>query len=128
MSESTETIAEQLARIGGLDLYQIEQDLAYASVAPNRRGHINWSLFFPWLKGKMSEMQEHRCYWCHELMCEDAHSTSPTFDHIVPLSKGGKDEPSNIGIACYTCNHDRGDGTPQYRPYSRMIVAEYADR
>lgn len=31
-------------------------------------------------------------------------------DHIVPLSKGGTDERSNLAAAHYSCNSRRGDG------------------
>lgn len=30
-------------------------------------------------------------------------------DHIVPLSKGGTDEPSNLRWACRSCNCARGN-------------------
>jgi hypothetical protein len=32
----------------------------------------------------------------------------PTFEHIIPLGKGGSDTEGNLAIACYGCNHRRG--------------------
>jgi alcohol dehydrogenase class IV len=34
-----------------------------------------------------------------------------TVDHKVPHSKGGLTEESNLAIACYNCNHEKGDMT-----------------
>jgi 5-methylcytosine-specific restriction endonuclease McrA len=35
-----------------------------------------------------------------------------TVDHIVPKSRGGKDQWVNTACACYTCNHRKGDKMP----------------
>ena len=35
-----------------------------------------------------------------------------TVDHIVPKSRGGKDQWTNTACACYTCNHRKGDRLP----------------
>lgn len=32
-----------------------------------------------------------------------------TFDHKVPISKGGLDELSNFGLAHYECNQSKGN-------------------
>jgi 5-methylcytosine-specific restriction endonuclease McrA len=34
---------------------------------------------------------------------------TPTRDHIIPLSKGGMHERSNLQVACYVCNSSKGD-------------------
>ncbi len=31
-----------------------------------------------------------------------------TRDHVVPISKGGRDEPSNVVPACFSCNASKG--------------------
>lgn len=36
-----------------------------------------------------------------------------TLDHIVPKSKGGVSSWSNLVAACYSCNHAKGDRTPE---------------
>ena len=39
-----------------------------------------------------------------------------TVDHVVPLSKGGKNRISNMVTLCRPCNFDKADGTALYRP------------
>lgn len=36
-----------------------------------------------------------------------------TFDHIVPVSKGGTDELENIQLAHYKCNQSKADMLPE---------------
>lgn len=35
-----------------------------------------------------------------------------TLDHVVPVTRGGADEPSNTVPACYGCNSSKYDRTP----------------
>ena len=35
-----------------------------------------------------------------------------TVDHIIPRSRGGKDQWSNTACACYSCNHRKGNRLP----------------
>jgi 5-methylcytosine-specific restriction endonuclease McrA len=35
-----------------------------------------------------------------------------TVDHIVPVSRGGRDSWTNTVCACTTCNHQKGNRTP----------------
>ena len=50
------------------------------------------------IKSKM-EAQGYECVYCKVSVKEKYH-----VDHIVPLAKGGKHEPSNIQILCPSCN------------------------
>jgi 5-methylcytosine-specific restriction endonuclease McrA len=36
-----------------------------------------------------------------------------TWDHVLPLSKGGTNEPENIVAACFRCNSTKRDRTPE---------------
>jgi 5-methylcytosine-specific restriction endonuclease McrA len=104
-----------LAELGGLgraDLRGIEYELALAqrATAYTRRSQVQWGRHFPWLKGRLSEAQNHRCCWCGKKMDMDGPDDDrPTFEHIIPLSKGGEDTPANLAIACYRCNQNRGN-------------------
>lgn len=39
--------------------------------------------------------------------------TDFTVDHILPRSRGGKDNWTNTACACYGCNHRKGNRSPQ---------------
>ncbi len=105
-----------IAALGGFghaETQEIEHALAVAqrSSAYTNRNNINWALAFPWLKDRLSEAQNHRCCWCGKRMDgAGPRDEQPTFEHVVPLSRGGEDSPVNLVIACYKCNQRRGDG------------------
>jgi 5-methylcytosine-specific restriction endonuclease McrA len=47
----------------------------------------------------------YRCYLCGEVL--EKHKL--TIDHVVPLSRGGKNEWSNVATCCKKCNGDKDD-------------------
>lgn len=49
--------------------------------------------------------QKGRCYYCGE-------KRKLTVDHVVPLSRGGSNEPSNLVLACKHCNSSKCDKLP----------------
>lgn len=49
-----------------------------------------------------------RCYICKQIFPEDI----LTFDHVIPLSKGGSDRFVNIMLACKPCNNSKSDTLP----------------
>ncbi|WP_291784876.1 HNH endonuclease [Cecembia sp.] len=61
-----------------------------------------------------------------------------TIDHIIPKSKGGKTNWTNLITACNRCNVYKGDKTPEqaglklmnepFRPTLAFFIAEYAER
>src|SRR5699024_5326089 len=54
------------------------------------------------------------CQICNERTSgeyESADPWSPTLDHIVPRSKGGSNDPSNLRLAHAWCNSVRGDAS-----------------
>lgn len=54
------------------------------------------------------------CAYCDCQLSNDPRSSRfATWDHITPLSKGGTDDPSNLALACRSCNRKKGDRTPQ---------------
>lgn len=58
---------------------------------------------------KAKEEPKIRCYLCGELIPMGRRHV----DHIMPLSKGGAHRPSNLAVACDTCNLSKHDKMPE---------------
>jgi len=56
---------------------------------------------------RQGESQRWRCWWCGKYCKEKYHA-----DHLVALAKGGHNDPSNIVIACPSCNLKKNAKTP----------------
>jgi len=52
--------------------------------------------------------QQGKCYWCGIKVKKHFE-----IDHIVPISRGGSNDPSNLAIACSYCNRSKGDKLPE---------------
>jgi hypothetical protein len=51
----------------------------------------------------------HKCMYCgHSFVGQEL-----TLDHVIPRSKGGKNEWGNLVAACGKCNHRKADRTPE---------------
>lgn len=48
------------------------------------------------------------CYYCGIKLTR----VIATYDHVIPLSRGGVDDYSNMVWCCKKCNHSKGDRTP----------------
>lgn len=55
---------------------------------------------------QLQKNQKNRCYYCQCKLVEYH------VDHIVPLSRGGSNDPSNLVLACPTCNISKRDKLP----------------
>jgi 5-methylcytosine-specific restriction endonuclease McrA len=51
----------------------------------------------------------HICQYCYSKFPEK----KLTIDHVVPLSKGGRHEWTNVVTACSKCNNRKGDKSPE---------------
>lgn len=52
--------------------------------------------------------QKGKCYYCHQDVKWGKHHV----DHVVPLSRGGSNDISNLVIACASCNLSKSDKLP----------------
>jgi 5-methylcytosine-specific restriction endonuclease McrA len=57
-----------------------------------------------WSRRGVHERDRHRCGYCGR--------TATTVDHILPVSRGGKNTWLNTVAACDVCNQRKGDRTP----------------
>ena len=53
------------------------------------------------------ERQRGKCYYCGKKVGKNYH-----VDHVVPLSRGGTNDPDNLVIACPSCNTSKCDKLP----------------
>ena len=71
----------------------------------------------------LCEAQNWRCCYCH--MPVEVYVGVPTkqhtatFEHVIPLTKGGSDKLDNIVIACFLCNMARNMYSAER--YSRLV-------
>ncbi len=54
----------------------------------------------------------YRCQYCHRAQLDLRHRECLTRDHLVPISRGGGNEWSNVVTACSTCNTRKGNALP----------------
>lgn len=47
-------------------------------------------------------------------LCQYCGSDATTVDHVIPISKGGTDEPDNLVAACTRCNYSKGNRMGQF--------------
>ena len=61
-------------------------------------------------RSRMSEAQNHKCCWCGIVTTDErGKKYSSTLEHVMPVSKGGKNHPDNLAMACSRCNQKRGN-------------------
>lgn len=57
------------------------------------------------------------CHWCGQRLQDDLGGSNrpdfATIDHVVPRSRGGSSDLSNLVLACPGCNSARGDSMPE---------------
>ncbi|MGZ8432828.1 MAG: HNH endonuclease [Candidatus Binatia bacterium] len=69
----------------------------------------------PEIKKHLWFKQNGLCAYCGEIMLHKGGISSPnypTIDHIIPLSKGGKNSMKNTVLACRECNQAKADSLP----------------
>jgi len=55
---------------------------------------------------------DYRCQYCHRTHADLRPRECLTRDHLVPISRGGGNEWTNVVTACSTCNTRKGDRLP----------------
>jgi 5-methylcytosine-specific restriction endonuclease McrA len=55
----------------------------------------------------------YRCQYCHRGQGDLRHRECLTRDHLIPLSRGGDNEWSNVVTACSSCNTRKGNHLPE---------------
>jgi 5-methylcytosine-specific restriction endonuclease McrA len=55
--------------------------------------------------------------------CQYCKHPAWTVDHVVPLSRGGADDPVNMVAACERCNNQKRDREPTKAEIAALAVA-----
>lgn len=74
----------------------------------DRGGRVDGVTYDPYAVFKRDKW---RCYLCNSrTQKKDIYANhAAEIDHVIPLSKGGKDIPSNVKCCCRACNRDKSD-------------------
>ena len=73
-------------------------------IRPEKLGKLNNGLF---------KRDSYTCQYCGRHRSELKYDERLTRDHIIPRSRGGKDDWENVVTACSTCNQKKDDRTPK---------------
>lgn len=84
------------------------------------RTRKNWVL--DGTKDALCEAQNHRCACCGIHTKPGEYATLATIEHVIPLSHGGADDPSNLVITCRGCNDAGAAQNPGITPRSGRII------
>jgi 5-methylcytosine-specific restriction endonuclease McrA len=49
-------------------------------------------------------------------------------EHVIPRQHGGGDDPSNLALACYHCNHHKGPNLTGIDPETGQIIPLFNPR
>ena len=58
-----------------------------------------------WREARLAA-QRNRCCYCRRPFTADRR---PTIEHLLPVSRGGDNQPENLALACKSCNSRRGN-------------------
>lgn len=78
------------------------------------------------LRRRVDETDRQRCCYCRT--AEANSGIRLTYDHIVPVSKGGVSSFENVCLACSACNEYKADATASIDPATGEQVALFNPR
>ena len=88
----------------------MSEELPFHDFWPNQRGRYQFQ------KEVIRKQAVWRCEYCGHRCYSDAGdgtATRATCDHRIPLARGGTNAEANMAVACWTCNHLKGQMTDQ---------------
>ncbi len=85
-----------------------------------RKNHARRTIGIVLSVGELAARDGRRCHICRRLIdigLSGSHRNGPTIEHILPVSKGGTNEPENLALAHRSCNVSRGN-----RGHSQLLL------
>ena len=90
-----------------VEAYEAQRNIG--EIVRDKNGNIKRKKYSPTARKMLYEKYEGKCQLCgRQLTINDS-----TLDHIIPLSKGGVDDNSNIWITCLPCNKFKDNLLPE---------------
>ena len=84
--------------------------------------HSHDKHFVPHLTNRaLFRRDRHICLYCGEQFKQ----LELTRDHIIPMSRGGSDSWENVVTACYRCNNQKGNRTPEEWGKHNLLAVPY---
>lgn len=86
---------------------------------------LAWAKFKKsFIKKELKEKGKLVCAYCgRENLTEVGPITNiATVDHVIPRSKGGKDEFSNVVVCCFGCNKSKSDQSVEDFKSSKYLI------
>ena len=75
-------------------------------------------------RNRIYKRDNHTCVYCGS-------TKNLTLDHVIPKSRGGKNDWNNLVTSCFKCNLKKADKTPEearmkmtHQPYAPTLVGE----
>jgi 5-methylcytosine-specific restriction endonuclease McrA len=105
---------ERFHKLAEVEL-QSELEWQLLRVRISSKNRILWRMFEigRLLFEQIGNSQNWKCHYCKlELDIVEPYikkANQPTFEHLIPLGKGGADHPDNLVVACFRCNQSRGN-------------------
>ena len=88
-------------------VHELAERLGVSDPGPNER------YMAPKLRDAIKARDGYVCHYCKQTGDAQYGPDGRPWhiDHLIPVSRGGTDEPSNLVVACATCNIDKGTMT-----------------
>jgi 5-methylcytosine-specific restriction endonuclease McrA len=108
----------RLSKAYGKKWRQTEQGRESAYIRCVKRRSLKYKVdFTPYERKQLLDRDNWTCQNCEIKVHDDSKGNWNTpnkahIDHIIPISKGGNSEHSNLKVLCRTCNLSKGDIVP----------------
>lgn len=64
-------------------------------------------------------MENNECFWCKKVL----KYSETTIEHMIPKSRGGTNNVSNLKLACRTCNSTRENAVYGNRKFHSFVAS-----